>query len=275
MLAAAPAAQAQSFDLPDVQVLVEVQSDGSLVVTEEITFAFSGSFSGAFRDVPLRAGESMTDILVLEEGVPYEPGASTALGSSDVPGRYGVEVLGNVARIVWHYSAVDEVRTFTITYRFVNVAVVYDDVVDVNLKVWGDEWKEGVGRLEAEVLLPGAAAPGDVLVFGHPASVDGSTSLGADGVSPRLEARDIPSRQFVELRTVFPTAMLESTTGALVQPGPGLGQIIAEEEAEVVRAVRQRNATRNSLLTVAMFGLVLCFNVFADALQDALDPKSA
>jgi peptide/nickel transport system permease protein len=26
--------------------------------------------------------------------------------------------------------------------------------------------------------------------------------------------------------------------------------------------------------TAFMFGLVLCFNIFADALQDALDPKA-
>ena len=45
------------------------------------------------------------------------------------------------ARIVWHYSALSESRTYTIRYRLRRVAVAYDDVVDVNLKVWGDEWK--------------------------------------------------------------------------------------------------------------------------------------
>ena len=41
---------------------------------------------------------------------------------------------------MWRYQAEDEARTFTIRYRFTGLAVGYDDVVDVNLKVWGDEW---------------------------------------------------------------------------------------------------------------------------------------
>ena len=36
-------------------------------------------------------------------------------------------------------------RTFEIRYALRGVAVAYDDVVDVNLKVWGDEWDVGLG----------------------------------------------------------------------------------------------------------------------------------
>jgi len=39
-------AQAKSFDLPQANVAVEVTKDGSLVVDEDITYAFNGSFSG-------------------------------------------------------------------------------------------------------------------------------------------------------------------------------------------------------------------------------------
>ncbi len=63
-------ASAQSFELPRAAVAIQVQPDGSLVVDENITFAFSGSFTGAFRDIPLRDGESIDDVLVLEGGRP-------------------------------------------------------------------------------------------------------------------------------------------------------------------------------------------------------------
>ena len=35
-------------------------------------------------------------------------------------------------RIVWHFQAAGEARTFTVAYRFRGLAVAYDDVVDVN-----------------------------------------------------------------------------------------------------------------------------------------------
>ena len=179
---------------------IVVADDGSLLVTERITFAFDGSFSGAYRDVVTRPGERMTDVAVSEDGADYSPGAPTGFGSSGDPGSFGVEDLGNRVRIVWHYRAADEQRTFTISYRMTGLAVAYDDVVDVYFRVWGDEWDPSLGHLESRMTLPGSGDPGDVRVWGYPGTVDGSVSLGADGVSPSLTADGIPSRQWGETR---------------------------------------------------------------------------
>ena len=115
---------------------MRVQPDGSLVVDENITFAFSGSFSGAFREIPLREGEAIDEVGVFELGTPYRPGASAELRSSGAPGTFGTARTDDGLRIVWHYSASSEERTFRLHYRLLGVAVAYDDVVDVNLKVW-------------------------------------------------------------------------------------------------------------------------------------------
>ncbi len=129
---------------------------------------------------------------------------------------------GSAARVVWHYRATDEVRTFTIKYRMVGLAVAYDDVVDVNFKVWGDEWDVGADRVASVLTYPGAATAGEILVYGHPSHVDGTTSLGADGASPSLEAVNVPERTFVEMRIVLPRSVLTSTSGAQVVAGRGL-----------------------------------------------------
>ena len=82
---------------------------------------------------------------------------------------------GSSVRIVWHYRASDELRTFVVHYRLRGVAVAYDDVVDVNLQVWGSEWKEPLGRLTVT-----ETAPGKIL-----------TRLGP----PRVRARRRPARR--------------------------------------------------------------------------------
>ena len=73
----------------------------------------------------------------------YKPGASAELGSSGDPGTFGVARLKDRVRIVWHFAS-DSLRTFTIAYRFRGLAVAYDDVVDVNMQVWGKQWPKGV-----------------------------------------------------------------------------------------------------------------------------------
>ena len=72
-----------------------------------------------------------------------------------------------------------------IHYRLRGVAVAYDDVVDVNLQVWGDEWEVGLDQLTAALI-----APGDVLrAWGHPVGVRGDVTIdGTAGRPPRGSA---------------------------------------------------------------------------------------
>ena len=227
-LVVAPAADAfaKDFDLTNAEIVVELQSDGSVLVTEHITFDFDGSFSGGFRDIPLRAGETIADIAVSEGPVSYALGGCTQLGCRDRAATYGTADLDDAARIVWHYAAFDEARTFTIVYRLVGLAVAYDDIVDVNLKVWGDEWREGLASLQVAFGYPGAAQQGEVRVWGFPGSVDGATSLGADGTTPTLRASEIPAGQFVEMRVIVPRSSLTATDSARVVAGNGLEEVL-------------------------------------------------
>ena len=87
-LVAAGPAQAKSFTLPEADVRVMVEGNGALDVTERITFAFSGDFSGAFRDIPLRDGERISDVQVLEGQTAYRPGGCAELGCSSPAGTF-------------------------------------------------------------------------------------------------------------------------------------------------------------------------------------------
>ncbi|MGH8927989.1 MAG: DUF2207 domain-containing protein [Acidimicrobiia bacterium] len=158
LLPALPA-HAQEFSLPRADVEVTVQPDGALAVTEHLTYDFDGSFTGGYREIPLRAGESITDVSVSEGGIAYSPGGCTDLGCDSPPSTFGWTDLGGRVRIVWHYAAFGEERTFDISYNFLGLAKAADDVVDVNLQVWGDEWGEPLDRLTATMSLPPGAAP--------------------------------------------------------------------------------------------------------------------
>ncbi len=61
-----------------------------------------------------------------------------------------------------------------------------------------------------------------------------------------------------------------SFLGLGVQGKPSWGVMIQQSQAEIVNGFYWQMGAA----TFAMFCLVLCFNIFADALQDALDPKA-
>jgi uncharacterized membrane protein len=250
------AAFAKSFWLSNADIEVVVNGDGSLSVTEILRFDFSGDFSGAYRDIPLEPGQQVTSISVSDETVFYTTGGCTELGCTSPAGTFGVAEFNDLVRIVWHHDSLDETRDFTISYVMTGLTTVYDDVVDVNLKVWGDQSAVGLDRLDATVDLPGAPIAGEVYVWGHPFGVDGITSLGDDEVSPSLQASNIPAEQWVEIRVVFPREELSATNGATVVPGDGLPTILAEEEAFNENAEQAARAGRTGLIWGSVFALL-------------------
>ena len=216
-----------------------MQPDGSLAVEERITFSYSGSFNGANRDIPLRRGESIDGVTVSENGVPYEPGGNTELGSIDTPSTYGVETSASRIRVVWHYRATNELRTYAISYRFRGLAVAYDDVVDIDLQVWGGHWPAPLDDLRATIVLPRPAElDASYRVWGHPGWVHGVTERTREAV--RLRAVGVGSRQYVELRVLFPRRLLASTEGSRVRKGDGLTKIVREETEDARSTERDR-----------------------------------
>jgi uncharacterized membrane protein len=242
----APGAAAKSYTLPAANVHVTVGRDGSVGVVEQLTYSFSGEFSGAYRDIPLRPGESLSGIRVSEGGVQYLPGAPTELGSSGAPNTFGVAAIPQGQRIVWHYRASSEQRTFRIEYTVRGLVMAHSDVADLNLRVWGDEWTVPLDHLEAEITLP-RAAPGEVRVWGHARllDVEGETALKPDGTGATLTASSVAPGNWVEMRVVFPRTVLGAgAPGAQSSPGAGLETILAEERgyAELAEADARRRA---------------------------------
>ena len=137
-------------------------------------------------------------------------------------------------RIVWRFNASNEARTFTVRYRMTGLAVAYDDVVDVNLQVWGDQWEQRLGRLTAAM-----AGPGDVKrAWGHPVWVRGDVRLA--GRRAFLRALDVPPHQYVELRALYPRAAFSSTSGMRVVLGSGLEKIAGQERDDAASFERDQ-----------------------------------
>jgi uncharacterized membrane protein len=229
--------QPKHFRISNADVLVEVQPDASLHVTEDLTYEFTGDFSGAYRDVLLAEGVRASNVTVSEDGEQYRPGGNTVLGSYDLPGTFGAEQLeltdpeGGPTRgfrVVWHYSALDETREFRVEYDVTGAARAYDDVVDVPWSVWGAQWDFWLDELNAEIaLVTGDDEPIEAWVRprklrADPELAPGSTSIETERLEPGSET---------VLRTVFPRDAFASVEGASERGGPGLETVEAEEQA--------------------------------------------
>ena len=228
--------QPKHFRIDHAGVRVEVRPDASLRVTETLTFDFSGDFSGAYRDIPLAEGVRARNVSVSEAGRLYQPGGNTVLGSYDRPGTFGAEQLRLTAedggptagfRVVWHYSAEDEERTFEVGYDVEGAATAHEDVVDVPWVVWGDQWDFWLDDLDAEIVLAdGDAEPVEAWLRPRKLGTDPDLAPG----SASVEVERLPAGEQAVLRAAFPREAFESVSGASAGSGDGLEAVRADEE---------------------------------------------
>jgi hypothetical protein len=88
-LAFAPAALAKTYVITAANETFQIEADGSIQATERLTFEFQGAYHGAYRLIPVAAGEMIDQVGVSDEEFPDSPTGSALLGSSGTPGTFG------------------------------------------------------------------------------------------------------------------------------------------------------------------------------------------
>lgn len=114
-LAVTPALAAKEYQAESFDVLVEVQSDGTILVTETITFHFEGGpFTYVFREIPRRGTDVLEVVAVTRDGLTLEPGTE--------PGQAEIDN-GDPLKVTWHFGPVsDATHEFGLTYRVVRLS---------------------------------------------------------------------------------------------------------------------------------------------------------
>jgi uncharacterized membrane protein len=230
---AVPAAASGSADVTNANVTLRLARDSSVLVSERLTFDYEGTYHASYRDIPLPSGATIdaNSIGVREGNRVYQPGGCTTFGCTDRTGVFGVTTTpdGSGVRIVWHHNASDQTRTFVIGYRLDKVVDAYDDVLDFNARVWGDQWDFSLDHLTAQLRSPLLdPANRTYQLWASPRSVDAKTIRGS-GVAG-LTASDVPAHQFVELRVTVPRPPGLNVDGAKTHSGAAFAGISAAEQ---------------------------------------------
>ena len=236
LVAAASPAAGKAYSVDRIESVLVVDPDGSLHVSEHITFKYRGNFSFAYRDIPLKAGEHLADVGVSEDGIDY------SMATNEEPGTFSLEQRNDVQRIVWHYRARNETRAFTLRYTLRGAVKRHADVAEIYVQFVGDQWDRRIGSVEARVRLPGRLHTGDVRAWAH-GPLHGSVEvLGANELA--FDIAPLPAHTFWEGRIVVPGAVFESVP--VTGMSGRLEQILAEEEEWAEEANRRRDALRQS-----------------------------
>ncbi len=255
---AGPAAadEDRSYEIVQVDIEAVLRPDGALEVTESRTFAYDGTYRGAFFSLEPRGSQtvelrSLTD----DTGVIYTAGTASA----ETPGTYVVDEADGF-EVTWFYGepATDTTRTFVLDYVVTAAAVRHADVAELYWQWVGDGWEVPTGRVTADVALPRASEPlvaGESLLLWAHGPPEGRIEAVEDDLVVRTTTPALEPHQFLEARVLLPE---DALADAPALSGPARQEIIAEEQ-EIADAPQRIRAfqSRASAVVAVMGALAL------------------
>ena len=152
---------AASFRIEKLDIEANLQKDGSMVVSEAVTYDID-EINGVYFDIDAKGFGELEYIQVFEDD---STGGFKEVDSSN----YEVSVNDDLYRIKLYSKNHNNRRTFKFVYKLPEAITVYDDVAQFNRKMVGKEWQQGIKYITAKVIVP---VPTDydnsnILVFGH------------------------------------------------------------------------------------------------------------
>ena len=230
-------AQSRSERIGNVRISAELATDGSLRVVEERQFIYSGSFQGAFYELPLREGQTVTlNGLTDDDGTTYQPGECSPDGAKQ-PGAYVVDSSDDQFTVTWCWDPppTDTSPTIRLDYTVTNAGVRSEDASQLYWKFVGTGWD-----VPADSVIANVQMPTDDLQFWAHGPLTGTVER-AEPRTIRLAVEDLPSNTFVELRALMPADALSaaSSDGRTVRQ-----EILNEEQCLATAADAERARAR-------------------------------
>jgi uncharacterized membrane protein len=237
-----PVVHARDYSLENGTANITVQSNGLVHVEESITYTFIGTYNEVFRRVYSPPDGSIKNI----QG--YCEGKTCDFQIAAIPG--GFELIGKLPK------PTPETITFVVSYDYYRGLKVYDDVSELHYKMWGDEWEKPLNRLTVDITLP--VQDGDTVRYWlHPDTVTKQSTLNGNVIT--ISTNTIPSREYYEIRAVFPRIDSPDPNYVSLQKGDGLDKILAiEKKYETKKAI----ANIIYYFSILLAAIVVLFPIF-------------
>ncbi len=192
----------RSYTIDQAIVELTVGSNGLLHVDERYDYSFEGKFNGVYRDIPLKSGESISNIKIAADG------AYPVLEESDDGGYKHLKIY--LYSDAAHTKGIKDCDVSVyISYDMQNVVTLFNDVGGLQYKLWGEEWDVGVGSLTAIINLPGSE---NNTYFLNPEEYTYSSEL--DGNTITAETTYIPEGEMYEALILMPLSDFDDATYA-------------------------------------------------------------
>jgi uncharacterized protein (TIGR04222 family) len=204
LLSPTAGAQAKDWAIDSMDVNLDVQKNGDVIVDEKVTFVFRGNFHFVTRSIPTDNMDGMTDLEVLDS-------SGQPLPKGDGPGTWSSSSSGNRRLITVNFDLTDTSGTWTFHYKAQSVVMFFDQGDEVRWYVFDAETPVPINSVKTTVKLPGSV-PADQMTQAVQSSFDVPANVTSPEPSTMVyEATGIPAYTNFWIVTGFPKGVVDFT----------------------------------------------------------------
>ena len=275
----------QPYSSPKTEITAQVNSDGSLLVTEQRTFTFPSKTTcirwkhDALSDSSEISMRGLRVSTVDESGnatsstelslVSFDEAWRSTSGSDDIgPAGACYAIDDEYSTVYTFFPAEAGTVVYTLDYTVENAAVAWRDVAELNWTFISTDWPMDSADVTVSLFLPvpageTASAGDNVYAWTH-APQDSSVSASDDGIVA-FRSSEVKAGQYASLHTIFPVSWLSnlpSTKAATLHTGEmHKSSAVSSEEGWVDG--RSAGWHRGNIVDIASFAVCLVLLAFA------------
>ena len=225
-------ASAKSFKIPQIQVEVEIQPNGNVLITEHRTYQFDGSFSWADYRLPLNGFADIKNITVSEGN------QSFVNRNTEQPGTYLVQQGESSIRVKWFYEAENEKRTFSISYMLEGALVMGPEWGEFFWNYLSSDREKDTDLFNVHLSLPRPLRSDFLYLWSRGPNRTITLTKTEDGY--KAEAVNVDDDESVRIRSVFPRTLFDQQHIATTDNSFSLEWAQTDEEAYRDRLAEQK-----------------------------------
>lgn len=209
-LASPASAQSGGNHITELDITVELQSDGSAVFTERRSISTS---SGTEHYIPITDidGSDVVDFSVSEDGVPLSDDGSwdTNRTIEEKAGKYGIVHTADGVELCWGIGHHGE-STFDVTYTITNFVQNLEDDAQAIYWTFVSRGGDSISDLDISIVNADGSSFNDIKVWGF--GYSGTTAIGQTELT--AEADHVYQSDYVTILVIFP-ADVYATSGSM------------------------------------------------------------
>lgn len=245
------------YQIPKIDVDVEILEDGIIRIHEQRTYKFQGSFSWADYRLPKEGFAEIQNIRITENN------DALINENTEEAGTFSVSEDDGSIIVTWYYDASNETRTFTISYELTDALSIGPEWTEFFWNYISSGREKSTENMNIHISLPQEVTADSLHAWTRPPSLHVVTDMNTGSFS--LSAEDLSTDQSLQVRSVFPTRVFNIQEISITDPDLTLEWIENDEQEYIAeqQRIQERNAFYKDItLEVTILICVISLAVF-------------